>query len=651
MSIRRSHFQQTSQGRFKKRLAIALGGVVVVAAALAVRYLPGDEEAEAAAPSNVQTASASRATGPASAQRTRTSPHDVVAMVNGQQITRGLLAQECVKHYGKKVIESLINKTIIAIRCREANFTITDEDVNQEIGRIAQRFGIPVDQWKTMLERERGITARQYASEIVWPTLALKRLAASDLQIAETDIQKALERQYGPQVHIRLLLNPKREVAEKLQRDALAQPDTFAKLAREFSSDVSSASAGGLIQPIRLHSGDPTIEKVAFALLPGQISEVLPVGDQFAILKCENHIEAKNPSAQELEHAKNVLQEILREGKLREASAKLFKKIENETKIENIFNDAVKRQQMPGVAALVNGHQITMAELADACIERHGNDVLEGQVNRALLQGALAQNNLNVTQQHIDEEVMRAARAAGVVTHSGQVVVEKWLDMVTRQQDITEHIYINDIVWPSVALKMLVSDKVEVTAQEMQKAFEANYGQRVRCRAIVMNNQRRAQEVWQMIRHDNSVEQFAKLAKQYSTDPSGKALGGEIPPIQRYGGQPTLEKEAFSLQPGEISGVIQLTSASQEDAHFVILFCEGRTNPVVLEMADVQEELHKDLLEKKFRIVMAGHFQKLRESATIQNFLNPSASNTPKQQSARLREGGGRFAPGKNVAR
>ena len=37
------------------------------------------------------------------------------------------------------------------------------------------------------------------------------------------------------------------------------------------------------------------------------------------------------------------------------------------------------------------------------------------------------------------------------------------------------------------------------------------------------------------------------FAEQYSVDPTSKALRGEVPPIQKYSGQPALEREAFAL--------------------------------------------------------------------------------------------------------
>ena len=41
---------------------------------------------------------------------------------------------------------------------------------------------------------------------------------------------------------------------------------------------------------------------------------------------------------------------------------------------------------MPGVAATVYDDQITIRELAEECIARHGKEVLEGTINRTLIE-------------------------------------------------------------------------------------------------------------------------------------------------------------------------------------------------------------------------------------------------------------------------
>jgi hypothetical protein len=271
---------------------------------------------------------------------------------------------------------------------------------------------------------------------------------------------------------------------------------------------------------------------------------------------------------------------------------------------------------MPGIAAVINGHQVTIRELAELCVDRHGEDVLEGTINRRLLEQALKRRNVAVTPEDLDREIARAASRMLPLRPDGSPDVDKWLAMVTEQQGISLDVYRSDAVWPSVALKKLVGEQVEVTEEDLRRGYEANYGPRVRCLAIMLDDLRRAQNVWDMARSNPTKEYFGELAEQYSTDAASRALKGEVPPIQQHGGQPLLEKEAFSLQPGELSSIIQVGNGQ-----YVILFCEGRTNPVQVDFATVRDDIYADVHEKKLRIAMADHFQKLQDAATIDNYL------------------------------
>ena len=158
----------------------------------------------------------------------------------------------------------------------------------------------------------------------------------------------------------------------------------------------------------------------------------------------------------------------------------------------------------------------------------------------------------------------------------------KWIETATKEQGVSKDQYMRDSVWPSAALKKLTGNSIQVSEEDINKGFDANYGERVRCRAIVLPNMRKAQEVWGKARQNTSMDYFGDLAEEYSVEPSSKSLRGEVPPIRRYGGQPQLEDVAFELQPGELSGIIQLGDK------FVILKCEGRTKPVEVNPQEVQ---------------------------------------------------------------
>lgn len=581
-----------------------VAATLVVAFALVWRAWSGGPAADATPPEP-----------PAATTATTTKP---LALVNGTEITADQLAAECLARHGTSVLETLVNRTLIEQACRRAGVTVTAADVKAEIEAMAKRFSVPTDKWLELIEKERGIKPQQYADDIVWPMLALRILARAAGEPTAEELRTAYETRFGPAIKARIIASRTRDDAEKLRAKAVATPDEFGALARQHSVDVGSASANGWVQPIRLHSGDPAFDRAAFALEPGEISPVVQVADQFIVIKCEGRLPAAEVT---LADATPGLAADLRERKSRQASTEVFRAIQDSSRIENVLNDPARSQATPDVAALVNGEPIAIERVRGIAVERHGQEVLEILITRALIGQALARQQQAVVQADLDAEVARAATSMGFKRPDGSPDVEGWLERVTREEKIPLRHYMEDVVWPSVALKKLVGG-VPVLKEDLDKAFAATFGPRAKCRIIVLDSQRRAQEVWQLARKNPTAEAIGALAETYSVDPTTRALRGEVPPIQRFGGQPTLEREVFALAPGELSGVVQIAD------RFMVIFCEGFTEPAKVSFDEVRDELYDDIFEKKQRIEMARHFSHLRESASIDNFL-AGTSQTP----------------------
>ena len=617
----------------RRRLPVGmlLGGLCLLAVCLVIRYYWGAEPANAGPPKPSPTKSsparsaASKDRSPQAATTPSTPKLKTVASVNGEPITRQELAQECLRHYGQQVLESLVNKHLIMQECQQRKMVITQADVDMEIRQMAQRFGLPVDRWLKMLKEERGIKPAQYASDIIWPSLALRKLAGTQLQVAPEELEREFESRYGAAVKARLIVCRDAKKAQQARAAAVANPEEFGNLAKQYSDDVGSRSLKGMIQPIRKHMGDKEIEKAAFEMKDGEVSQVIPAGGQYVILKREYLFPARKVNR---EDQKPQLEEIIRDRKMRGVAQQIFRQLQQHSVIENVLNDPVRSREMPGIAAVINGRQISMLELAEHCIHRHGEEVLEGTINRKLLQLACQKQKITITEEDLDREIARAASVM-VPPRDGKPDVEAWLKKVTRRQGVSVEIYRRDSVWPSVALKKLVGDSIQITDEDLKKGFEANYGPRVRCRAIVLNNLRIAQQVWEKARKNPTVEYFGQLAEQYSIEASSRALAGEIPPIRQNGGRPLLEKEAFSLGPGELSSIVQLGET------YIILLCEGRTKPVNVDAAKVRELIHEDLHEKRLRLAMAEYFRNLRDRATIDNYL-AGTTQSPKKGPLRV---------------
>ncbi len=538
-----------------------------------------------------------------------------MAVVDGKEITRQELAREALRRYGKEVLESLLNKHLILQACRKYNMTVTEQDVEAEIERMAKKFGLSTQRWLAMLEEERQIKPDQYRRDIIWPTLALRRLAAKQLTVSDEELRQAWEASYGQKVQVRMISVIHEKKAEEIHAMAMANPDQFGRLAKDHSEDRNGAATRGLIPPFGKHTGEPEVWQAAFALKKGEISPVIHVANQYLILKCEAHFYAPVVLNQQKEQLLAGLREKIRDRKLRGAATEVFKRLQEQSKVVNVYNDPKLRGQMPGIAATIDDQRITVRQLSEECISRHGVEVLDGEINRLLLTQELRRRKLTVTEDDIDEEIGRAAIMYGFMNVDGTADVNPWIEHVTKESDTTVELYVRDVVWPSAALKKLVAGDVKITDEDLRKAYEANYGERVEVMAIVLDNQRRAVEVWEMARVSPSEEFFGKLAGEYSVEPASKANLGRVPPIRRYTGQRLVEDEAFSLEPGELSGVIAIGDK------YIIMRCIGRDKPESPELEEVRSNLYADIEEKKQRIAMSKKFDELQQAAQIENFL------------------------------
>jgi foldase protein PrsA len=262
--------------------------------------------------------------------------------------------------------------------------------------------------------------------------------------------------------------------------------------------------------------------------------------------------------------------------------------------------------------ARVGKDVITYDELAAECVDRYHKDVLDDLINRKIIMQACNAKGIDVSEAEVQAEIQKTAKKFGLA-------VDQYVQMLEAERNISEKKYRRDIVWPMLALRKLAGGEIEVTKAELEKAFIRNYGPRVRAKAIVMDNSRRAREVWEQAQQH--PEEFEKLARQNSIDRNSAAMDGVIPPIMRYGGADALEKAAFKLKDGEISAMVQVGPSQ-----IVILKCEGRTVPTITDISEVESTLREELHEEKTQLAVAETFKKLKAEARVDNYISGTSS-------------------------
>lgn len=279
-------------------------------------------------------------------------------------------------------------------------------------------------------------------------------------------------------------------------------------------------------------------------------------------------------------------------------------------------DDAGKASLTPSPAnssrpmAKVNNQTISYEVLARECVARHGTEVLDTLVNRLIIQQECETRGVSISAAEVDAEVRKTAEKF-------KLPLDTWYKMLETERHLTRDQYHQDVIWPMLALKKLAGQDVQITEDDMKKGFESNYGPRVKARLILVSgNSRNAAMIWEQC--NANPDDFDRLAREYSADPNTRPLGGVIPPIRRHGDNKQIEEQAFRLKVGEISPVIQLPDVENR---YVILKCEGFTEPVVTDIKDVWEDLYAQLVEERVQQSVAKIFTEIKDQARVDNYL------------------------------
>jgi len=564
----------------------------------------------------------------------------VVAVVNGQTISRDRIAEACIERFGTIVLDNLLNKHLILQACEAQGLKITQADVNKEIDRVASKFGLTTSLFLKTIEEERDVTPEQYASEIVWPMLALRALAADKIAVSQQEIDQIIQSEYGPKVSVRMIAVSQAEKAAQLHQQVSQQPELFRRLAKEHSEDAPSASVEGLLPPIRRYSGDDVLERVAFQLKENEVSTVFQIGELHILLQCVRHLPATPPDPQLLPAIQERIVDHLRDHRLQQAADELFAGLQANSQVTAVIGNADLQRQHPGIAGFINNQPVAMDHLSLECINRHGRSVLRGEINRLLLSQALKAANLTVEESDLQAEIVTTAEAMGYFHPDGTVNTQAWIQSILEEENTTYQLYASDAVWPNAALKKLTQHEVTVTEEDLKKGYEANFGPRAEVLAIVLSSQRTAEDVFRQVRQAPTEQNFGELAAKYSVEPVSRSNFGKIQPIRRHAGMPTIEQEAFALETGKHSGVIALSNDQ-----YCILYKQGETQSIIQEFEAVQGEIARELHDKKQRVAMQQKLDSLLKSAQIENFLEGSIQMPKSPKEGIIRRASGPTKP------
>ncbi|WP_435010928.1 peptidylprolyl isomerase [Tundrisphaera lichenicola] len=277
---------------------------------------------------------------------------DPIAIVNGEIITRQQLADECVAREGQKILDTLIARRLIDQAIRGQKKEVTPQEVDQEIDRVAMATaGVDRTAWLRNLEKEKGISPAQYARDIIYPALALRKLAEPRVQVTEQDIKDAFEANFSPRMRCRIIMCRDVRTANEIWEELRKNPGGFERLAKDRSLDQATRSSGGMLpDPMARHAHPRNVSDPAFAQLvdgdpkdnnpahkpkDGDFSGPIQVNDEaWIIIKREELVSVKTGSLSD-PNVRNTLQAQMFDVKLNDEMKNVYEDLMKASKIEN----------------------------------------------------------------------------------------------------------------------------------------------------------------------------------------------------------------------------------------------------------------------------------------------------------------------------
>lgn len=217
---------------------------------------------------------------------------------------------------------------------------------------------------------------------------------------------------------------------------------------------------------------------------------------------------------------------------------------------EPIFLDIYQKQVAQTEQALAEQGILLDGADGEAQMAQIQENIIKGLVEQELIEQAAARMQVSVTDQELQESLQSSV-------NQGQEPVEQWLS----QNDMTM-----EELQEMQRSQLIASKMIEVVTGALPTSAE-----QVHARHIFTSDADGAQALWQRL---NTGENFAAVAQQESGDPSTAPNGGDLGWFPRDAPMmpASVVDAAFTLQPGEISDVIQ------SEAGYHIVKVEAREN-------------------------------------------------------------------------
>ncbi|AKO91360.1 MULTISPECIES: foldase protein PrsA [Priestia] len=201
------------------------------------------------------------------------------------------------------------------------------------------------------------------------------------------------------------------------------------------------------------------------------------------------------------------------------------------------------------VVASVDGSDITKDDVYNLLADQNGAAAVDTLITEKIIDKEAEKEDIKITAKQVNQELDDLKEQYGGEDTFNQTLEASGVSLSSLKEDIKKNKEIEELLRPSI----------KITEKEMKEYFNENkdsFAQAAQVKAshILVDDEKTAKEIKEKL---DKGEDFATLAKKYSTDTATSESGGELGYFEEGTMTDEFDKKAFSMKKGEISDPVK----------------------------------------------------------------------------------------------